>query len=119
MEKSFIKKCIDIIRLEAISTKWTPTPEDYITSEFNLYYAADERRKNEFKDIIHFLSFLHHISLDISVKQEINNIAITPSSLIEKFRSLNITPDLVSDETIKNIHHRWKQLIQIRYKIMM
>ena len=108
---SLYKKCISIIRLESTSTKWTPTPEDYIFTEFASHDITNQQ------EIMNLLTFLHHISLDISIKQDIRAVTITSETLIKKFRSANITPELVSDHTIQDIPRRWEQLIQIRDRV--
>jgi hypothetical protein len=60
--ESLLKKCISIIRLESTSTKWTATPEDYI---------------------MNLLTYLHHISLDVSIKHDIKAVTIDASTLTE------------------------------------
>lgn len=110
---SFLKKCISIIRLESISTEWTPTPEYYIPMEFASHSITNQ------EEIMNLLTFLHRISLDISIKQDIRAVTINSETLIKKFRSANITPELVSDHTIQDIPRRWEQLIQIRNRVSM
>jgi len=108
---SLLKKCISIIRLESTSTKWTPTPENYIYMEFASHGITNQQ------EIMDFLTYLHRISLDISIKQDIKGVNINSETLIKKFRSLNITPELIPDYTIQDIPKRWEQLVQIRNKV--
>jgi hypothetical protein len=109
--KDLIMKCISIIRLQSISTKWTPTPENYIPTEI---YSSSPLIS---KDIISLLTYLHHISLDISIKEDIKAVTINAQDLIQKFRNVHITPEIIPDEIIADIPTRWKQLIQIRDKV--
>jgi hypothetical protein len=109
---SLLKKCISIIRLESTSTKWTPTPENYISMEFASHGFTNQQ------EIMDFLSYLHRISLNISIKQDIKGVNINSETLIKKFRSLNITPKLIPDYTIQDIPKRWEQLVQIRNKVL-
>ena len=111
-----LKKCISIIRLESTPTKWTPTPEDYIPTEFYHYFAPSPSPPPP-KDIMNLLTYLHHISLDVSIKQDIKAVTIDAPTLIQRFRAVHITPQLVSDITIQDIPKRWEQLIQIRNKV--
>jgi len=117
--ESLLKKCISIIRLESTSTKWTATPEDYIPTEFYhvLGFEVVQQQQQHYKDIMNLLTYLHCISLDISIKQDIKGVNIDAPTLIHKFRTVNITPEVVSDFTIQDIPKRWKQLIQIRNKV--
>ena len=111
--KDLIMKCISIIRLQSISTKWTPTPENYITTE--IYSSPSSSLISQ--DIISLLTYLHHISLDISIKEDIKAVNINTQDLIQKFRNVHITPEIIPDEIIADIPTRWKQLIQIRDKV--
>jgi hypothetical protein len=108
---SLLKKCISIIRLESTSTKWTSTPENYISMEFAFHGFTNQQ------EIMDLFTYLHRISLDISIKQDIKGVNINSETLLKKFRSANITPDLVSDYTIEDIPKRWEQLVQIRNKV--
>lgn len=90
MDPSLLKKCISIIRLESKPTNWTPTPEDYIPNEFYHYFPSPSPPP---KDIMNLLTYLHHISLDISIKHDIKAVAIDTPTLIQKFRDVHITPN--------------------------
>jgi hypothetical protein len=112
MTPLLLKKCISIIRLESTPTKWTATPEDYISSEFHHFYNA--LPPPETKEIMDFLTYLHCISLDITIKEHIKAVNIDAPTLLQKFRALSIT---LSDTTIQDIPKRWEQLIQIRDRV--
>lgn len=101
--KTIIQKCIQIIKLKEKSTTWTPAPENYIAVEF----------KGQEEKICRFLSQLHKTSLDISEKHWIRGVEFDPL-LIQKFRNVGLTPDLVSDEEIISIQERWDELVKIR-----
>lgn len=111
-----LKKCISIIRLESTPTKWTATPEDYISTEFHHFFNGSLPPPPT-KEIMDFLTYLHCISLDISIKEYIKAVNIDAPTLIQKFRTVDITPELVSDTTIQDIPKRWEQLIQIRDRV--
>lgn len=113
MNKSLLEKCISIIRLESQPTKWTPTPEDFIPTECRYFFSPSLPPK----DIMEFLTYLHCISIDVSIKEYIKAVNIHAPSLLQKFRTLGITPELLSDTTIQDIPKRWEQLIHIRDKV--
>jgi hypothetical protein len=104
-----LKLLIDIIKLKEKSSKWTPTPEDYINQQFVYFGIADS------DNLRIFLSSLLLISLNLSIKQEYRGYYYP--NLIKEFRNNCINEDLLSNLEISDITERWQELVEIKDKV--
>ena len=107
--KVLLKNCIKIIRFELTPRKWVPYEEDYIKTEFGDKYLDN-------KDLADYLKNLHTASIDISEKERIKGVNITPEEIKLKLRALNVSPEHISDTDIEGIPTFWIEFIKKRDK---